>query len=42
MEKVTEAAAASAEESAWAGNELRAQSKKLESIVKSLETMVGG
>ena len=41
MQKVTEAAAASAEESAWAGNELRTQSQKLEAIVASLNIMVG-
>ncbi len=41
MEKVTEAAAASATESSWAGHELGSQSKRLEEIVRNLEAMVG-
>jgi hypothetical protein len=41
MERATEAAAASAEQSAWAGQGLGTQAQKLESIVQSLDAMVG-
>ena len=41
MERATEAAAASAEQSAWAGQGLDTQAQKLESIVQSLDAMVG-
>ena len=41
MERATEAAAASAEQSAWAGEGLGTQSQKLESIVRTLDALVG-
>jgi methyl-accepting chemotaxis protein len=42
MEMVTQSTAASAEESASASEELRAQSKSLQDILARLENMVDG